>query len=187
MSMADCQREFDFSIVLSGVDKLTPELEDALFEAGCDDATVSEVNRSILVEFSRRADSLREAILSAIADVRKAGASVSHVDECNLVTQAEIARRIKRTRQCVHQFITGRRGPGGFPPPACHLNEETPLWKWCAVSFWLADNNMIRQEELADSELIDTINALLELNQHEERNRDLVVALKQDLAAILDD
>src|SRR4029079_9205825 len=111
--------EYDFTLALTGITELTREIEDALFEAGCDDATLSLRCGRIYATFSREADSLKDAILSAINDVRNAGigADVLRVDECNLITQAEIARKSGRSRQLIHQYIKGIRGPGGFPPP----------------------------------------------------------------------
>ena len=172
----DCDREYDFALILTGVQELTIEVEDALFKAGCDDATIGMTYGCIWIEFSRRAASLKDAILSAIRDVRAAGigAQVVQVDECNLVTQAEIARRIGKSRQHVHQLITAKRGPGGFPPPVCQINEETPLWEWCAVSFWLCQNNMLRPEEVYNSEVVAAVNAALDLARYLDRNPDLV-------------
>lgn len=179
-----CDREYDFSLVLTGANELTTEVEDAIFEAGCDDATLSVAYGRLWMEFSRTAPSLKDAILSAIRDVRKAniGADVLQIDECNLVTQSEIARRIGRTRQLVHQFINGQRGPGGFPPPVCHLRAETPLWEWCAVSFWLCQNNMIRPEELNNTEVIAAINTALECAHQKERNPELVEEVTRAVA-----
>ncbi|MFN6163357.1 MAG: hypothetical protein ACK5AC_13410 [Planctomycetota bacterium] len=134
-----CDGKFEFALIVGGVSELTPAVEDALFQAGCDDATVSMQHGRLYIEFSRSAVSLEDAIISAIRDVRKAdiGAEVLRVDECSLVTASEIARRMGRTRQLVHQYMNGTRGPGGFPPPECHLTDHAPLWAWCAVSYWL--------------------------------------------------
>ena len=180
-----CEREYDFSLVLLGVNELTTKVEDAFFEAGCDDATLSIAYGRVWMEFSRTAPSLKDAVLSAIRDVRKAGigADVLQVDECNLVTQAEIARRIGRSRQLVHQFITGQRGPGAFPPPVCHLRAETPLWEWCAVSFWLCENNMIRSEELNNAEVIAAINTALACSHQRGRNPQLIEEVTRAVAA----
>lgn len=171
-----CEREYDFALILSGVNELTTEVEDALFEAGCDDATLSVQYGLVYMEFSRQAPSLKDAILSAIRDVRKAniGADVWRVDACDLVTPAEIARRINRSRQLVHQYMTGQRGPGGFPPPACHLTDGAPLWQWCAVSFWLSQNDMIRPEQLGEAEVVAVINYVLDLAHQRGRNSELV-------------
>ena len=175
----NCEREHDFALILTGVHELTSEVENALFETGCDDATLSVQYGCISMEFSRTAASLKDAILSAIRDVRKAkiGADVWRVDECNLVTPAEIARRIGRSRQLVHQYMTGKRGPGGFPAPECNLTDGAPLWAWCAVSFWLWQNDMIRPEELQNAEIVAAINNALEGVHQRGRNPELVAEI----------
>ena len=171
-----CEREYDFALILSGVRELTTEVEDALFAAGCDDATLSVQYGCLYMEFSRVAPSLKDAFLSAIRDVRNArtGIDVRRVDSCDLVTPSEIARRIGRTRQLIHQYITGNRGPGGFPAPECNLTEGRPLWAWCDVSYWLSQNDMIRPEELKDAEIVAAINNALERFHQYDRDPALV-------------
>lgn len=161
------EREFDFALIVGGVPELTDTVMDALFAAGCDDATVSMQHGLVYLEFSRAAQSLQDAIISAIKDVVDAGigAKVLRVDDCNLVTQSEIARRMGRSRQMVYQYITGERGPGGFPPPACLLTEQRPLWQWCAVSYWLYTHNLLREEECLHAAVVEAINNLLERQQ----------------------
>jgi hypothetical protein len=90
MNIQNCQREFDFVLVITGVPDLMPDVQDAFFNSGCDDATFSIQYGCLYAEFSRTAESLKDAILTAIRDVRKAniGAEVDSIDECNLVTQA---------------------------------------------------------------------------------------------------
>ena len=156
-----CEHEHEFALILSGVTELTPEIQDSLFEAGCDDATISIQRGACRIEFTRVAPSLKDAILSAINDVLKAGihgVAVMQVDDCNLVTQSEIARRIRRTRQLVNQYILGQRGPGGFPAPACYLAETAPLWRWCEVSFWLDAYDMIAPGMREEAEVVAAIN-----------------------------
>ncbi len=77
------ETEHKFTLVLDGISELTPEVMNALFEAGCDDATVSGQNGRIAMDFDRAGISMREAIVSAIHDVRKAGigARVVRVEE----------------------------------------------------------------------------------------------------------
>lgn len=158
-----CDREFDFALVLSGVSELSDDVMDKLFEAGCSDATPTLVYGNIWLEFSRTAPSLKDAILSAIKDVCKSniGAAVVQVAECDLITQAEIARRIGKSRQYVHQLLIGTRGPGGFPPPVAQLSNDVYLWQWCAVSYWLYQNNLIKPEYVEDAETIVAVNAAL--------------------------
>jgi hypothetical protein len=155
---------------LDGITALTREAEDGLFEAGCDDATLSVRFGRVYLTFSRTAGTLKDAILSAVRDVKKAGigAEVRRIDICDLVTQADIARRINRSRQLVHQYITGVRGPGGFPPPICHVADESPLWMWCEVAYWLHQNDMITEDALREAQLVAVINNVLEL-QHQRK------------------
>lgn len=182
----DCEREYDFALVVDGVNELTQRVEDALFEAGCDDATLSIQYGLLYMEFSRTAESLKDAILGAIRDVYKAdiGARVLRVDECNLVTASEIARRMDRSRQQVHQYITGQRGPGGFPPPECYLVDHKPLWAWCAVSYWLVQNNLLRPEESWNAEVVSAINNALESVRQRERHPDLVNEVNRELSSL---
>ena len=44
-----------------------------LYEAGCDDGTVSSCNRRITIGFGREADTIGQAIDTAMTDIRKAG------------------------------------------------------------------------------------------------------------------
>ena len=156
-------REFDFALILSGPTELTDDMADALFAAGCDDATPSVCYGRVWMEFSRAAPSYKDAVISAIRDVRKAGigADVAQIDECNLVTQAEIARRADKSPQYVQQLVSGQRGPGRFPPPVCHLSEKTLLWQWCEVSFWLSENNVIRRDVFDEAQVTHAINDAL--------------------------
>ena len=62
----------NFVLVLSGDAELDGELEDGLFEAGCDDAILALRNGVLYLEFARRAPSLDVAIRSAVRDVRRA-------------------------------------------------------------------------------------------------------------------
>ena len=159
------QQEFDFTMILTGVTDFDDGIIDALCGAGCDDATVAQRYGRVYVTFSRRADSLEDAVVSAISDIKNAGigAGVLRVDTCNLVTKAEIARRIGRSRQLVGQYISGQRGPGGFPPPACHIADGHPLWYWCEVAFWLSENDIIKPDDSRDATVIGAINSILEL------------------------
>ena len=176
--------EYDFTFVLIGLRELTPEIVDGLLGSGCDDATIAMRMGCFYITFSRRAPSLKDAILSAIEDIRKAnvGVDVFRVDYCNLVTQAEIARRIGRSRQLVHQYMYGERGPGGFPPPVCGIVDEVPLWRWCEVAHWLRQNNMVKEEVFRDAEEIETINMVLDLMWQKKTNPDLAMQVIKSIS-----
>ncbi len=166
----DCLREHDFALVLEGVTDLTEDMENALFAAGCDDATISVRFGRVYLTFTREAPSLKEAILSAIRDVRRSciPARVLRVDHCDLVTQSEIAQRADRHRQHIHQYIHGTRGPGGFPPPACDLTEGKPLWYWCEVAHWLWTNGIVKEDVVRDARDVAQINSVLDYIRQRE-------------------
>ncbi len=158
--------EYDFTLILSDdISDFTDNTVDALFVAGCDDATVAQRYGRIYVTFSRDAESFAAAIISAIEDVKRAAIcnGVMRVDSCNLVTKAEIGRRMGRPRQAVSQYISGERGPGSFPPPACNIVDGQPLWYWCEVAYWLAQHNMISETANQQAQEVAVINTLLEL------------------------
>ena len=89
------------------------------------------------------------------------------VDACNLVTQAEIASRVKLSRQAINHYVSGKRGPGGFPPPACNIDddERSTMWNWCEVASWFHQNDMIREEQLNEALVLDLINSWLEIER----------------------
>jgi hypothetical protein len=78
---------WEFTVMLAGVDEITPELANALFEAGCDDGTAGSSCGIATVSFAREAPSLEEAIRSAIADIQRAGCRV----ECVQIEHEELA------------------------------------------------------------------------------------------------
>ncbi len=72
-------RTYEFTLVLAGVDVMTADLAEQLYEAGCDDATPGSSQGVVRVLFSREAESYESAIRSAIANVMAAGCTVARV------------------------------------------------------------------------------------------------------------
>jgi hypothetical protein len=72
-------KPYEFDVVLTDVAELSDEQVDALFAAGCDDGTPVTCDGTTWVHFDRNADSLEEAIRSAVVQVRSAGLAVSKV------------------------------------------------------------------------------------------------------------
>ncbi len=163
------KQEYDFTLILSGVDDITEEVCNALYEAGCDDATPGMREGVVFLDFTREANSCEEAIASAIRNVESAGvgATVTRVEPDELVTMSDIADRIGRTRENVRQMATGRRGPGGFPPPVAKLTKRSPIWRLTEVLRWLKDRQAaaVDEDELARAEVIAGANALLEIRR----------------------
>jgi hypothetical protein len=88
---------FEFQVVLSGVDTMTDEIADALFTAGCDDATPYSAEGIAAVGFSREAATLEEAARSAIADVNRAGFVVARIEPADQSVYLKINQELTRS------------------------------------------------------------------------------------------
>jgi hypothetical protein len=133
--------EWTFRLNLVGLDVDDDEQMDALFEAGCDDATFGTDEAGAHAVFHREAPTPEAAVLSAIRSIENAGidARVVRVEnEDEWLAAAEIAERIGRTRQSIGQLISGKRGPGHFPTPVVRRDARNPLWSWDEVCRWFA-------------------------------------------------
>ena len=71
---------YEFRLILSDALELTDDIADALFEAGCDDATPGTCDGEFIIDFHREAGSLEEAIRSAAENVRTAGYETARVE-----------------------------------------------------------------------------------------------------------
>ncbi|MHC4473820.1 MAG: helix-turn-helix transcriptional regulator [Planctomycetota bacterium] len=159
-----------FTLALSGVSGLTPDTQDALFEAGCDDALFGLRDGVAFLDFDREAGSLSEAVFSAILDVARSGigARVLRIEPDDLVSASEIARRLGRSRESIRLLIRGDRGPGRFPPPVSSLRGTSRLWSWVDVVTWFADEHRadeIDPETRERTRLIALVNAALALRR----------------------
>jgi hypothetical protein len=74
-------------------------------------------------------------IIAAVIDAAEThGVAVLSVDE--LVTGSEIAARAGVTRGAITNFVSGARGPGGFPA-AINPGARNELYRWAEVNAWL--------------------------------------------------
>ena len=126
----------EFSIIASGVDPAADDFETRFLDAGCDDATVSFQKGYAILDFTRSAPSLEDALSSAIEQVRRAGARVERIEPDPLVSLADIAARTGLTRAAVSNYWRGHRGEG-FPAPVARITSDSPLWDWATVAEWL--------------------------------------------------
>ncbi len=69
-----------FIVALADAHEITDGLEDAVLGAGCDDALLWGREGRVYLTFGREADSLGNAVGSAIEDVERAGFAVARVD-----------------------------------------------------------------------------------------------------------
>jgi hypothetical protein len=87
--MSIAKEVYRFSLILRNVDENTQDLEDSLYESGCEDALINSRNGRVYLDFDREAASLEEAIITAIRNVESAsiGAVVASVSPKDLVTE----------------------------------------------------------------------------------------------------
>lgn len=115
---------------------------DALYEAGCDDATIGIGKRgSLALEFVREAASAEEAVNSAIRAVAKTIPKASLVEIApDLVDLADLAELLGCTRQNLQKYATGqiRSVSESFPDPVTTGNPS--LYRLAEIVNWLARN-----------------------------------------------
>jgi len=71
---------WEFTLIWRDVAEMTDCLANALYDAGCDDATVGSSCGVVRVSFSREAATLQDAIQTAVRDVRQAGFEIARVE-----------------------------------------------------------------------------------------------------------
>ncbi len=157
-------KSYEFTLILKNIDENTPDLEDSLYEAGCDDALINFRNGAVYLDFEREASSIEDAVISAIKNVESStiDAEVASVAPENLVTESEIAKRLNKNRQIISLWIKGERRKA-FPHPVMRLSEKSPLWNWNEIVIWVYNNKIINDKELIEKALFfANINAVIE-------------------------
>lgn len=156
-----------FTLIIDGPDLQADELVDEVFEAGCDDALVGRADGIQFADFDRNADTLQDAVLSAVAELESiGGVTVIRLADAGLLSMADIAARTGRTRESVRLLIAGERGPGGFPPPVTDPRSRYRLWRSDEVAAWLRRNLNALLNDAAEDHVRAAINASLELRHH---------------------
>lgn len=150
-------RTYEFAIVASGLDPQDEDFEARFYRAGCDDATISFQRGRIIADFAREAGSPEDAVVSAIEDVMKAGATVERVEPDPLVSLTDMASRAGLTRAALSLYAKGQRA-SGFPPPVARVTAASPLWDWADVSRWFCDHGKLDREEVALAQVVKAAN-----------------------------
>lgn len=140
-------------------------LEQQLAEAGCDDALLG-IGRPgrLALEFCRQAASAQDAVLSALADVRRAvpGAELIEVSP-DLVGLTDVADLLGMSRQNMRKLLLAH--PQTFPAPV-HEGSAS-IWHLADVLSWLQS----RGSQKVSSELLELAAAALKVNVAKEQER----------------
>jgi predicted DNA-binding transcriptional regulator AlpA len=154
----------EFCIIASGLDPKADDFETRFFDVGCDDATVSFQKGHIIVDFTREAQSLEDAIASAIEAVRKAGANVMRVEPDPLVSLSDMAARAGMSRAAMSHYFKGTRARD-FPAPVAKVTSESPLWDWATVARWMFKNDKLGREAAIEAEIVRQANEAISAGQ----------------------
>jgi len=154
----------EFCIIASGLDPKADDFETRFFDVGCDDATVSFQKGHIIVDFTREAESLEDAIASAIEAVRKAGANVMRVEPDPLVSLSDMAARAGMSRAAMSHYFKGTRARD-FPAPVAKVTSESPLWDWATVARWMFKNDKLGREAAIEAEIVRQANEAVSAGQ----------------------
>ena len=92
-----------FTLLVDGADLLSYRALDALYEAGCDDATFGKRGPIQYADFNREKATLAEAIITALGDIEGAidGARVVRIEPDEIVSLSASARRTGRSRESI--------------------------------------------------------------------------------------
>jgi hypothetical protein len=121
--------------------QITADEVDVLYEVGCGDAGVETGALGALIDFSREASTLAEALVSAVRDVEKVpGLRAVGVACENMVDLAGIADRAGVTREAVRLWAAGLRGSGDFPEPLAVAASGEKFWDWEQAARWIREH-----------------------------------------------
>ena len=172
--------EYDFLLKfdLPDPDVDPEEFVDALYEAGCDDATVGIGQHGrVSLKFTRAAASAIEAVSSAIADVRKAIPEARLIEATpDLVGLTDIAEILGCSRQNIRKLVIGHRSV--FPSP---MHEgSAAIWHLAKVLQWFKAKGSYA---IADS-LIEVSRAAMQVNIARQM-QDLEPGFQRNIKALL--
>ena len=157
-------KTYEFSIIASGLDPQEDDFEARFYDAGCDDATIAFQKGRIIVDFSREANSVDAAIVSAVECVVAAGAHVDRLEPDPLVNLSDMASRTGMTRAAMSQYSKGQRSRD-FPAPVARVTSDSPLWDWATVAKWLFRHGKLTREAAVEAEAMRVANEAIEARE----------------------
>jgi hypothetical protein len=150
--------DFELSFALPPMDGDIDDLADLLYQSGCDDATLGVgLKGHVAMMFTRTAGSAREAMLSAIADVRR-GIPEARLQEADpdLVGLSDAAELLGVSRQNVRKLVVDS---SASPPAPTHLGNPA-LWHLADLLRWLREVKRYR----VDGRLVEVAETTRQVN-----------------------
>jgi hypothetical protein len=161
-------RTHEFTIIASDLDHRAEDFENRLFEAGCGDATIAFVKGAIRLDFEREATTFAKALLTAIQDVRRAGAKIERIEPDYLVNTTDIAKRSGLSKAAISLFTSGQRAKEQeFPKPVARVTSDSPLWDWFYVARWMFQRHEIDLESVVQAKLLREANRAVTADKFE--------------------
>lgn len=139
-------KEYDFELKFSlpSADANPEQFVDALYEAGCDDATVGlGQNGRVALSFTREAPSAQDAVESAIAAVTKAIPGAKLIEATpDYVGVTDIAEFVGCSRQNIRKILISN----SLAPTPVHSG-STVIWHLANVLDWLKHKGSYKIED----------------------------------------
>ncbi|MCL5067157.1 MAG: hypothetical protein M1368_02235 [Thaumarchaeota archaeon] len=138
--------KFSFSLFIDGGNMDDEDSVDYLFEI-LDDAFIFERDRNIILSFEASGDDEIDAFSRAM-DIIEGANSPWHVIalEQELVDVSEVAYELGRSRQNIHQHLSGQRGTGTLPKPVGWLTGGKRIWQKSQVRAWAKEKGWLVEE-----------------------------------------
>lgn len=169
--------EYQFELTFKLPHGEEPDQYFAALEGSCSDAIVGTGQSGYMAfDFNRESSSAYEAIVSAVADVKKVIPKVSLVEATpDFVGLTDVADLLGFTRQYMRKLMV--KSGAGFPSP---VHEGKPsIWHLSNILIWMKENNKYEVEDtLIDVANINKkFNLVKELNQVSDGIQDNIRAL----------
>ncbi|MGM0506850.1 MAG: hypothetical protein ACQER4_06655 [Bacteroidota bacterium] len=120
----------------------------------------------------RRKDiSMRDAALQSIEEICRACVGfnqfpVVSIEPGDIVSQAEIARRLRRSNESIRLYTINERGGGGFPEPLSGRANRPLVWSWAEVIWWATNRILINHPRIVENAVdIKSVNMALYLKR----------------------
>lgn len=152
---------YNVAVVVDDLD-LDDAALDGLF-AALPDAVPSSVGGAVSISSPVEASSEEDAAFALVAVLEDLfpDAVMVRLDQ-DLVSIADIAERVGRSRESVRLLVEGKRGPGRFPAPVGIVGDGIRVWPWAAVVEWFEDElSLVFDENLVRPATAAVVDACL--------------------------